>query len=207
MAARPASFYLRLIALGYGLGLPLVAYDTVALIGDGFRLPTMLRSKLGYNEIGGVLKELKGPANVQFTPDNHALLSPYWIMKVLNALGGRHGCGRGHDDQVGLRPVAEQIAEDDQSPERMAEEDNRPLSGRRPHGGHPVSHIGVVIAERIDERPPAGRPAEPAEVEGMDVETGSGELLPDVLVSARVLGQPVDDQDHGPWIPGRLPVT
>jgi argininosuccinate synthase len=49
---------------------------------------------VGYHEIGALLAELKGPQGVKYTGQNHALLSPYWIMKVLNALGGRHGCGR-----------------------------------------------------------------------------------------------------------------
>ena len=116
-------------------------------------------------------------------------------------------CRRGYDDQVGFRPVAEQIAEDDQSPERVTEQDNRLFLGHSSRGDHHVRHVSVVVAEQIDERAPACRPAEPAEVEGMDVETCSRELFPDVLVSPRMLGQPVDDQDHGPWIPSRLPVA
>jgi uncharacterized protein len=57
-AARPARFYAGMIALGYGLGLPLVGYDTVALIDKGFAAPTLLRSKMAYNEIGSVLVAL-----------------------------------------------------------------------------------------------------------------------------------------------------
>jgi argininosuccinate synthase len=49
---------------------------------------------LGYNEIDTLLKELKCPQIIKYTGHNHALLSPYWVMKVLNSLGGRHGCGR-----------------------------------------------------------------------------------------------------------------
>jgi len=49
---------------------------------------------LGYHEIESLLKDMKCPDTVRYSGDNHALLSPYWIMKALNALGGRHGCGR-----------------------------------------------------------------------------------------------------------------
>src|SRR6187549_523423 len=49
---------------------------------------------IGYNEIGALLKTLGYTGEVKFNSDQHALLSPYWVMKVLNALGGRHGCGR-----------------------------------------------------------------------------------------------------------------
>jgi uncharacterized protein len=57
-AARSARFYVGLTALSYGLGLPLVAYDTIALIDRGFAAPTLLRSKMAYNEIGSVLVAL-----------------------------------------------------------------------------------------------------------------------------------------------------
>ena len=49
---------------------------------------------VGYAEIGALLAELGHPGGVSFTADHHALLSPLWVMKVLNKLGGRHGCGR-----------------------------------------------------------------------------------------------------------------
>ncbi len=49
---------------------------------------------IGYNDIGALLTTLGYKSSVKFNADNHALLSPYWVMKVLNALGGRHGCGR-----------------------------------------------------------------------------------------------------------------
>ena len=31
---------------------------------------------------------------MKYDADNHALLSPLWIMRVLNKLGGKHGIGR-----------------------------------------------------------------------------------------------------------------
>jgi argininosuccinate synthase len=49
---------------------------------------------VGYNDIEPLLKSLGHSAAVKFNAHNHASLSPYWVMKVLNALGGRHGCGR-----------------------------------------------------------------------------------------------------------------
>jgi argininosuccinate synthase len=53
-----------------------------------------LCTAVGYNDIGALLKSLGHNGVVKFNGDQHALLSPYWVMKVLNALGGRHGCGR-----------------------------------------------------------------------------------------------------------------
>jgi argininosuccinate synthase len=49
---------------------------------------------LGYHEIEALLTALGYKEGVVFNSDNHAILSPYWIMRVLNKLGGRHGCGR-----------------------------------------------------------------------------------------------------------------
>jgi argininosuccinate synthase len=49
---------------------------------------------VGYNDIGNLLKSLNYPGEPKFNSDNYAVLTPYWVMKVLNALGGRHGCGR-----------------------------------------------------------------------------------------------------------------
>ena len=49
---------------------------------------------VGYHEIAAVLKELGYSAALTFNTNDHAVLSPYWVMKVLNKLGGRHGCGR-----------------------------------------------------------------------------------------------------------------
>src|SRR5215207_6729424 len=49
---------------------------------------------VGYHEIGALLKALGYPDAPKFNADHYAVLSPYWVMKVLNALGGRHGCGR-----------------------------------------------------------------------------------------------------------------
>ncbi|MDQ3621559.1 MAG: argininosuccinate synthase [Verrucomicrobiota bacterium] len=49
---------------------------------------------LGYHEIGAVLEELRHPDEPRFNAANHATLTPFWILKVLNKLGGRHGIGR-----------------------------------------------------------------------------------------------------------------
>ncbi|MEA3207977.1 MAG: argininosuccinate synthase [Chthoniobacter sp.] len=49
---------------------------------------------IGYNEIGALLQELGHPGEPPFNDDQHAVLTPFWVMKVLNKLGGRHGCGR-----------------------------------------------------------------------------------------------------------------
>jgi argininosuccinate synthase len=49
---------------------------------------------IGYHEIAALLAELRYPGEINFNADNHALLTPVWVMRVLNKLGGRHGCGR-----------------------------------------------------------------------------------------------------------------
>ena len=49
---------------------------------------------VGYNDIAVLLKSLGYTASVTFNANNHAVLSPFWVMKALNALGGKHGCGR-----------------------------------------------------------------------------------------------------------------
>jgi len=53
-----------------------------------------LCTAVGYNEIGALLASLKYPGEVKFNDEKHAILTPYWVMKVLNKLGGKHGCGR-----------------------------------------------------------------------------------------------------------------
>jgi argininosuccinate synthase len=49
---------------------------------------------VGYHEIEALLASLDYPRPIAFNPDRHAELSPLWVMKVLNRLGGKHGCGR-----------------------------------------------------------------------------------------------------------------
>jgi argininosuccinate synthase len=49
---------------------------------------------LGYNDLDALLRELGHPGEPKYDSENHALLSPFWVMKTLNKLGGRHGIGR-----------------------------------------------------------------------------------------------------------------
>jgi argininosuccinate synthase len=53
-----------------------------------------LCAAVGHLELEELLKEVsyRGPLN--YDTDNHVALTPYWIMKVLNKLGGRNGIGR-----------------------------------------------------------------------------------------------------------------
>src|SRR5262245_14640345 len=53
-----------------------------------------LCTAVGHVDLEELLKELnyRGPLN--YDAENHAALTPYWIMKVLNKLGGRNGIGR-----------------------------------------------------------------------------------------------------------------
>jgi argininosuccinate synthase len=53
-----------------------------------------LCTAVGYHEIEAVLAGLGYKGALKFNAEKHAILSPYWVMKVLNKLGGRHGCGR-----------------------------------------------------------------------------------------------------------------
>ncbi|MCE9612188.1 MAG: argininosuccinate synthase [Chthoniobacter sp.] len=46
-----------------------------------------------YEAMGKLLSELGHPEPA-FNSEGHADLSPYWVMKVLNKLGGKHGIGR-----------------------------------------------------------------------------------------------------------------
>ena len=49
---------------------------------------------IGYEGIGDHLNELNHPGNAPVNADDLVSLSPYWVMKVLNKLGGKHGIGR-----------------------------------------------------------------------------------------------------------------
>ena len=49
---------------------------------------------VGYEGIGELLKGLKYPGEPVFNAEGYAQLSPFWVMKVLNKLGGSHGIGR-----------------------------------------------------------------------------------------------------------------
>ena len=49
---------------------------------------------VGYTDLEALLAQLGYNGTLKYNAENHAQLSPYWVMKVLNALGGRHGIGR-----------------------------------------------------------------------------------------------------------------
>ena len=49
---------------------------------------------VGYHEIGAALNELGYKRQTKTNAENQVILTPYWVMKVLNKLGGKHGCGR-----------------------------------------------------------------------------------------------------------------
>jgi uncharacterized protein len=72
-AARPARSYARLAAAGYGLGLPLVAYDTWAQVRSDFALADVLRSVLVFNHVGAVLVALGHVAVVMLACQARAL--------------------------------------------------------------------------------------------------------------------------------------
>ena len=49
---------------------------------------------IGYEGIGELLSAMNYPGQPVFNAEGHAQLSPLWVMKVLNKLGGKHGIGR-----------------------------------------------------------------------------------------------------------------
>ena len=53
-----------------------------------------LCTAVGYHEIAELLSSMGYGEDVKYNAESHAILSPLWVMKVLNKLGGRHGCGR-----------------------------------------------------------------------------------------------------------------
>lgn len=53
-----------------------------------------LCTAVGHPEVGALLSEMGYKGAHQQNSEGHAVLSPYWIMKVLNRLGGRNGIGR-----------------------------------------------------------------------------------------------------------------
>ena len=53
-----------------------------------------LCTAVGYTDLEALLAQLGYDGTLKYDAENHAALSPYWVMKVLNALGGRHGIGR-----------------------------------------------------------------------------------------------------------------
>ena len=53
-----------------------------------------LCTAVGYHEVAALLAGMGYGEDVKYNAESHAILSPLWVMKVLNKLGGRHGCGR-----------------------------------------------------------------------------------------------------------------
>lgn len=53
-----------------------------------------LCTALGHPEVGALLSAMGYAGAEERNAEGHTVLSPYWIMKVLNRLGGRNGIGR-----------------------------------------------------------------------------------------------------------------
>lgn len=49
---------------------------------------------IGYEGLEAVLASLGYDGKPEYDAENHAKLSPLWVMRVLNKLGGKHGIGR-----------------------------------------------------------------------------------------------------------------
>jgi uncharacterized protein len=83
-AARSWRFYVWMAVLGYGLGLPLVGYDTFALIRSHFHYPQELRSGYFFNYFGSIFVALGHVAAVMMICKAGVLR---WLTTRLAAVG------------------------------------------------------------------------------------------------------------------------
>jgi uncharacterized protein len=83
-ASRSRRFYCWLVALGYGLGLPLVGYDTYALISHDFHYKEFLPSQYLFNYLGSLLVALGHVGTVMLVFKCGALP---WLTRRLAAAG------------------------------------------------------------------------------------------------------------------------
>jgi uncharacterized protein len=83
-AARSWRFYVWMVVLGYGVGLPLVGYDTYALLRGQFHFPETLRSVYLFNYVGSVPVALGHVAVVMLVCKAGALR---WLTARLEAVG------------------------------------------------------------------------------------------------------------------------
>jgi uncharacterized protein len=83
-ASRSWRFYGRMAALGYGLGLPLVGYDTYALLRHDFHYSQEFLSTFVYNYVGTVLVALGHAGAVMLICKSGALS---WLTRRLAAVG------------------------------------------------------------------------------------------------------------------------
>jgi uncharacterized protein len=83
-AARSRRFYVWMAVLGYGVGLPLVGYDTYALLRGHFHFPDGLRSGYLFNYVGSVPVALGHAAVVMLVCKAGALR---WLTARLAAVG------------------------------------------------------------------------------------------------------------------------
>jgi uncharacterized protein len=83
-ARRSWRFYVWMVVLGYGLGLPLVGYDTYALIQNDFGYKTFLPSQYLFNYLGSVVVAL-GHVGVVMLICKAAAIP--WLTRRLAAVG------------------------------------------------------------------------------------------------------------------------
>jgi uncharacterized protein len=83
-ARRSRRFYVWLAVVGYGLGLPLVAYDAHALIRDDFALAAMIRSMFFFNFIGSLAVAL-GHIGLVMLASQRGVMP--WLLARLAAVG------------------------------------------------------------------------------------------------------------------------
>jgi uncharacterized protein len=83
-ARRSWRFYVWMVVVGYGVGLPLVGYDTYALIHDGFGYKTFLPSQYLFNYLGSVVVALGHVGVVMLICKSGAIP---WLTRRLAAVG------------------------------------------------------------------------------------------------------------------------
>src|SRR5690606_15455526 len=120
-------------------------------------------------------------------------------------LEGQLQIGSGDDRTIGLTPLLE-VAEEDQPPEGVAEEEEALRSA--PGFLHQAVEVEKVVFEAIDVPTRPLREAMAPKVEEEAIETAVSERLHQLQVAAGVLAVAVDDRDRGPRPrnPMRLPV-
>jgi uncharacterized protein len=83
-AARSRRFYSWMMAIGYGIGLPMVAYDTYALLAHEFQFSHMVWSMVFFNHVGSISVAL-GHVGLIMTVCQLGILT--WLTARLAAVG------------------------------------------------------------------------------------------------------------------------
>jgi uncharacterized protein len=83
-AERSRSFYIGMVVLGYGIGLPLMVFDAVQLINHEFRSEYFMRGGVFYNAFGSLVVALGHVGLIMLIVQSGALA---WLTRRLAAVG------------------------------------------------------------------------------------------------------------------------